>query len=73
MAISEQLLRIERWRTRLVNEGLDAIEAFLQEYPAADKSELKRLVQSSAAMHRKHDTPRKLLHYIRDLDDTRAS
>jgi ribosomal 50S subunit-associated protein YjgA (DUF615 family) len=74
MAISEQLLRIERWRFGLIEEGLDAIEAFLLAYPAADRKLLKQRMQSAAAMHHKHGTHRKLLRYIRVLDvDARDS
>jgi ribosomal 50S subunit-associated protein YjgA (DUF615 family) len=71
MAISEQLLRIERWRYRLIEEGFDAIEAFLLEYPSADRRLLKQLTQSAAAMHHRHGTDRRLPRYIRALDDAR--
>jgi len=69
MPISEQLLRIERWRTRLIDAGFDAIEAFVEAYPQADRKLLKRLVQEAASMQHRHKMPRKLLRYIRALDD----
>ncbi|QQP97891.1 DUF615 domain-containing protein [Lysobacter enzymogenes] len=69
MPISEQLLRIERWRTRLIDEGFDAIEAFVAAYPRADRKLLKRFVQEAASMHHQHQMPRKPLRYIRALDD----
>jgi ribosomal 50S subunit-associated protein YjgA (DUF615 family) len=71
LAISEQLLRIERWRFRFIAEGIDAIDAFLSEYPAADRKLLKQPVQSAVAMHPEHGRNRELLRYIRALD-TRA-
>lgn len=69
MPISEQLLRIERWRTHLVDEGFDAIDAFIATYPRAERKRLKALIQQAASMRHQHQIPRKLLRYLRALDD----
>jgi len=71
MTIDERLLRIETWRTRFIAQGIDAIDAFALEYPAADKRELKRLVQQAQAISHRHGTARRLLRYLRALDDAR--
>ncbi|MET4726418.1 ribosomal 50S subunit-associated protein YjgA (DUF615 family) [Lysobacter enzymogenes] len=68
MTIDERLLRIETWRTRFIAQGIDA---FALEYPAADKRELKRLVQQAQAISHRHGTARRLLRYLRALDDAR--
>ena len=52
-----------------MDEGLDAVDPFLLEYPGADKKLLKPMVQKAQAMKHKHGTPRFLLRYIRHLDD----
>jgi ribosomal 50S subunit-associated protein YjgA (DUF615 family) len=69
MPIPEQLLRIEKWRALLIDEGLEGIEQFLLEYPDADKKLLKPMVQKAQTMNHRHGTPRFLLRYIRELDD----
>ena len=68
MPISEHLLRLEIWRKRFIEEGFVAIDAFVLEYPKADKKQLKSLIQKAQAMHHKHGTPRFLLRHIRELD-----
>ncbi|MEI2430637.1 DUF615 domain-containing protein [Lysobacter yananisis] len=69
MTIDPRLLRIETWRTRLIDEGFDGIEAFAAAYPHADRKRLKRLIQEAASMRHRHRMPRKLLRYIRGLDE----
>jgi len=65
------LLRIGIWRTRFIALGIEAIDAFALEYPAADKRELKRLVQQAQAIKHRHGTARRLLRCLRALDDAR--
>jgi ribosome-associated protein len=40
--------RAERWRDRIVEQGNDAIEALLQEIPAADRQKLRQLWRNLA-------------------------
>jgi len=44
-----QFKRAERWRDRLVNEREAAVEEFIGEFPAADRTELSHLVAAAAA------------------------
>lgn len=67
MAIDERSLHIETWRTRFIAEAIEAIDAFVLEYPAADKQRLKRLAQQAQAIKHRHRTPR----HLRALDLTR--
>ena len=69
MPVSGRLPRIERWRTRPVDEGFDAIDAFITAYPRAERKPLKALIQQAASMRHRHRMPRKLPRYIRALDD----
>lgn len=61
---------LERWRDRLLAEGDSAVDALLQEQPAADRQQLRQLVRQ----HRKETTAgkppaasRKLFRYLREL------
>jgi ribosomal 50S subunit-associated protein YjgA (DUF615 family) len=72
MPIDGQLLRLERWKKRFIDE-VDAIDAFLVEYPAGDSRTLKPLIRKARAMHHHHGTPRFLLRCIRALDDARQA
>lgn len=65
------LLQAVRWQERLIAEGFDALPAFLEAHPGADRDALKRMIQKARAMRHKHGTPRFLLRYIRALE-TRA-
>lgn len=69
----EALSRHEAWRARLIAEGLAAIDDFLTEYPAADRKQLKALIQKAQSMSHQHGTPRFLLRYIRELDQAKPS
>lgn len=62
------LLQAVRWRERLIAEGFDALPAFLEAHPGADRDALKRMIQKARAMRHKHGTPRFLLRYIRALE-----
>ena len=42
-ARDEQLEGLVRWRTRIVNEADEAIQAFIDEYPAADRQRIRNL------------------------------
>lgn len=71
MPLPDDLMRIEAWRTRFLRQGTEAIDAFLHEHPAADRSLLRSLVQEAVAMHHKSGTSRKLLRYLRQMDGAR--
>ncbi|MFW6345864.1 MAG: ribosome biogenesis factor YjgA [Halomonas sp.] len=61
--------RLERWRDRLVEEGDPAVEAFVADYPDADRQALRQLIRN-ARRERDHNKPpasaRKLFKLIRE-------
>jgi len=38
---------LERWRTRILTDGADAIEAFLDEHPSGDRQRLRQLARNA--------------------------
>lgn len=63
----------ERWRTRLLNAGDDAIEEFLAHHPQAERTTLRRLVRDArreAAEGRPLQHARELFRYIHGLIGT---
>ncbi|MBH8580348.1 ribosome biogenesis factor YjgA [Bisbaumannia pacifica] len=62
--------RLERWRDRLIDEGDEAVEAFLADFPDADRQALRQLIRN-AQRERAADKPpassRKLFKLIRDI------
>ncbi|SDL86318.1 ribosome-associated protein [Franzmannia pantelleriensis] len=61
--------RLEKWRERLIEQGDDAVEAFIAEYPDVDRQALRQLIRN-AQRERAQDKPptssRKLFKLIRD-------
>jgi ribosome-associated protein len=41
--------RLERWRERLIDEGDSALSSYLEQYPFADRQELRSLARAAAA------------------------
>ncbi|MGE4535108.1 ribosome biogenesis factor YjgA [Halomonas sp.] len=61
--------RLERWRDRLVEEGDPAVEAFVADYPDADRQALRQLIRNARRERDHHKPPasaRKLFRLIRD-------
>lgn len=60
---------LERWRDRLIAEGLDAMGPLLEEYPDLDRQQLRQMIQGA---QREHSTgkpagaAKKLFRYLRD-------
>jgi len=64
--------RLEQWRERLINEGDDALQKLLDDYPKADRNQLRQLIRASRKEREKEKTPsaqRKLFKYIRGLSE----
>jgi len=64
------LHRLERWRDRLLDEGDHALEALVEEYPAADRQHLRQLIRTAHKEKLKNKPPaafRSLFRYLRDL------
>lgn len=45
------LHKIEEWRNRLLEEGDHGLEAFLQNYPQADRQQIRQLVRAAKTEH----------------------
>jgi len=63
---------IERWRERLLNQGDDAMTALLDEYPDADRQELRQLVRNAQKETEQNKPPksyRLLYRYLKSLFD----
>ncbi|MDC8803380.1 ribosome biogenesis factor YjgA [Halomonas pacifica] len=62
--------RLERWRDRLIDEGDEAVEAFLADFPDADRQALRQLIrnaQRERAAGKPPASSRKLFKLIRDI------
>ncbi|MDR5905513.1 ribosome biogenesis factor YjgA [Franzmannia qiaohouensis] len=61
--------RLEKWRERLIEQGDEAVEAFIVEFPDVDRQALRQLIRN-AQRERAQDKPptssRKLFKLIRD-------
>ncbi|WP_355660831.1 ribosome biogenesis factor YjgA [Halomonas salifodinae] len=61
--------RLERWRDRLIEEGDEAVEAFLADFPDADRQALRQLIRNAQRERDANKPPassRKLFKLIRD-------
>ncbi|EWG99348.1 ribosome biogenesis factor YjgA [Halomonas sp. BC04] len=61
--------RLEKWRDRLIEEGDEAVETFIADYPDVDRQALRQLIRN-ARREREQDKPptssRRLFRLIRD-------
>lgn len=61
--------RLEKWRDRLVDEGDDAVDLFMADYPNADRQALRQLVRNARKEREQgkpHTSSRKLFKHLRD-------
>ncbi|UYG08834.1 ribosome biogenesis factor YjgA [Halomonas sp. M4R1S46] len=61
--------RLEKWRDRLVDEGDDAVEAFIAEFPDVDRQALRQLIRNARRERDQGKPPtnaRRLFRLIRD-------
>ena len=64
--------KLERWRDRLIQEGNAALQAYIEEYPAADIQHLRQLIrnaQKELKMEKPPASARKLFKYLREIED----
>jgi ribosome-associated protein len=69
---NERFHNLERWRDRLIGGTDETLEAFVGDYPQADRQHLRqliRLAQHEAAQNKAPATSRKIFKYIRELDE----
>jgi ribosome-associated protein len=62
--------QIEDWRDRLIREGDDALGAALDEFPQADRQQLRQMIRQArkeAEQDKPPKTARILFRYLRDL------
>ena len=62
--------RIERWRDRLLDEGDEALEKLLDEYPQADRQQIRLLVRNARRESEAGKPPaaaRALFRHLREL------
>ncbi|WP_404374894.1 ribosome biogenesis factor YjgA [Vreelandella aquamarina] len=61
--------RLEKWRDRMVDEGDDAVDLFMADYPNADRQALRQLVRNARKEREQGKPPtssRKLFKHLRD-------
>ncbi|MDI5984312.1 ribosome biogenesis factor YjgA [Halomonas sp. M4R5S39] len=61
--------RLEKWRDRLIEEGDDAVEPFIAEFPAVDRQALRQLIRNARRERELGKPPtnaRRLFRLIRD-------
>ncbi|MES9994256.1 MAG: ribosome biogenesis factor YjgA [Candidatus Thiodiazotropha sp.] len=61
---------LERWRDRLLEEESEAFGEFMQAYPAADRQQLRQLIQATRREREQQRPPtayRKLFKFLRDV------
>ncbi|WP_137818171.1 MULTISPECIES: ribosome biogenesis factor YjgA [unclassified Pseudomonas] len=71
---NERFHGLERWRDRLINGGDDVLEAFVGDYPQADRQHLRQLIrqaQHETAHNKPPAATRKIFKYIRELDESK--
>lgn len=68
----QHFAKLEQWRDRLINEGNDAIEDFIEHYPEADRQQLRNLQRQTCrdkSLNKHSSANEKLFQYIRQLAD----
>lgn len=61
--------RLEKWRDRLIEEGDEAVETFIADYPDVDRQALRQLIRNARSERERGKPPtnaRKLFKLIRD-------
>jgi ribosome-associated protein len=61
--------RLEKWRDRMVDEGDDAVDLFMDDYPNADRQALRQLVRNARKEREQGKPPtssRKLFKHLRE-------
>lgn len=64
--------KIEQWRQRLIEEGDDALQTLLQEYPTIDRQRIRQLLRSAQKEAQSNKPPkafREIFKYLRGFID----
>ncbi|MBN8727864.1 MAG: DUF615 domain-containing protein [Xanthomonadales bacterium] len=67
------LHRLEAWRERLLDEGDEALTAFIAEHPAADRQHLRQLIRNALAERRAGKPPHAQRELFRCLREAQAA
>lgn len=62
--------KLERWRDKLINEGNQALQEYVEEYPDADIQHIRQLIRNAQKELKLNKPPaasRKLFKYLREL------
>ena len=62
-----QMHRAESWRTRLIEGGDDALAAFIDEHPDADRQRLRQLVRNAQDEAKRNKPPRAFRELYREV------
>lgn len=62
-----QMHRAESWRTRLIEGGDDALAAFIDEHPDADRQRLRQLVRNAQEEAKRNKPPRAFRELYREV------
>lgn len=62
-----EMHRAENWRTRLLEGGDDALAAFIDEHPEADRQRLRQLVRNAQEEAKRNKPPRAFRELYREL------
>jgi ribosome-associated protein len=68
----QHFAKLEEWRDRFINEGNNAIEDFIAQYPEADRQQLRNLQRQASrekSQNKSSTASEKLFKYIRQLAD----
>ncbi|WP_348826672.1 ribosome biogenesis factor YjgA [Halomonas sp. RT37] len=63
-------LRLEKWRDRLIEEGDDAVEPFLEDYPQTDRQALRQLIRNARKEREQNKPPTNAKRLYKLLRDT---
>ncbi len=69
-AHNQKFHALEQWRERLISGGNDALQAYIDEHPAADIQHLRQLVRNAQKERQLQKPPanaRKLFQYLREV------
>lgn len=62
--------KLERWRDKLINDGNQALQGYVEEYPDADIQHIRQLIRNAQKELKLNKPPaasRKLFKYLREL------
>jgi len=71
---NERFHALERWRDRLLGGDDEVLEAFVGDYPQAERQHLRQLIrqaQHESAQNKAPAASRKIFKYIRELDEAK--